>query len=272
MDRDATLAFDIMSILLSADCPYSFFTVLDGPPPSKMRPRFNRKTGNAFVPAVDRENHKRTRAHLKAIVESDGEFFTQPGVPFLGNVALGCVFFRPSRQRIDVDNMVKHVADAATGVLWADDSQVTTVYARVELDADRPRSIIIAGDTESTMPRGDALGAPCDACGTWVVGKVNGKPKTCGAPVCVAAVQGRRSLETPVPCETCQRKFVRGTSAQRFCSTDCAHESFKAKHKQRAAPRSRCADCDKQLGHLRGGRCRDCWRRFVRAQREARSS
>src|SRR3954468_10598750 len=43
---------------------------------------------------------------------------------------LACTFYLTTRQRRDVDNMIKLVSDALTGVAWADDSQVTEVSGR----------------------------------------------------------------------------------------------------------------------------------------------
>lgn len=40
------------------------------------------------------------------------------------DVAVMATFYLPTRRRIDVDNMGKALLDAATGILWADDSQV----------------------------------------------------------------------------------------------------------------------------------------------------
>lgn len=267
---DMDWSLDLMSALLSGrDNSYVFATVIEGVPPSKMRPRFNRKTGSAFTPKESREAEKITKAHLQAVVDSAGEFFSISHVPFSGNVALGCVFFRPTLQRVDVDNMVKHVSDAATGVLWADDSQVTCVFARAEYDPTRPRSIIIAGDTESSLKRGDAAGIECVICGRWVPRASGRQNKTCGSSACQAGVKGYTSLDSPVRCEACDRPFIRGTKAQRFCSPECSHASFAGKRRAAAAPRSRCLDCDKELSHLRGGRCRECWRLAMKAQRES---
>lgn len=73
--------------------------------------------------------------------------------PFTGNVGLVCLFFRPDRQRIDVDNLLKHVCDAANGVLWVDDTQCTAIAGVIGLDRDDPRTVIAVGVHESTMIR-----------------------------------------------------------------------------------------------------------------------
>jgi len=97
---------------------------IDGPPHTKARALLTRR-GGVEHPGENRAAEKRTALHLK---QSCPE-------PMTGNVALACIFFRPNRQRVDADNLLKHICDAATGVLWLDDSQVTAIVAIVELDA-----------------------------------------------------------------------------------------------------------------------------------------
>jgi Holliday junction resolvase RusA-like endonuclease len=51
-------------------------------------------------------------------------------------VRLSFFFFRSSRQVIDLDNLVKHILDAAAGILFVNDCQVTA-YGPTELHLDR---------------------------------------------------------------------------------------------------------------------------------------
>lgn len=69
-----------------------------------------------------------------------------------GSVAIVAIFYRPNRQRIDADNLMKLVMDAATGAgVWTDDSQVTALASYVELDHQRPRTVVAWGPTSSTI-------------------------------------------------------------------------------------------------------------------------
>lgn len=122
---------------------------ISGEPASKARPRFSR-TGQTYKTAEDEQAEARTGWQLRRA-------FRQPWV---GNLAFGAVFFRSSRQRIDVDNLVKHVADAGNGIAWADDAQITALYAVVELDAQYPRSLIVVTRHVSSLTRGRAPAAP----------------------------------------------------------------------------------------------------------------
>lgn len=65
------------------------------------------------------------------------------GPVFTDRVALLAIFYRPDRRRLDVDNLMKLVMDAATKAkVWNDDSQVTAQAALLELDPARPRTVI----------------------------------------------------------------------------------------------------------------------------------
>lgn len=88
--------------------------------------------------------------------------------PYPGNVAVGIMFYRSNRHRIDVDNLIKTVLDGLTKskVFWADDSQVTAVAGRLEYDPRWPRTAVCVAPHESTMLRGDdGLTHECEACG-----------------------------------------------------------------------------------------------------------
>ena len=143
MDResDAQRALSMFAALGASD-ELIMVTIL-GAPPSKSRPRFAR-SGHAYSKPADREAEKRTAAHLRAHIRE----------PFPGNVGLACVFYRPNKQRIDTDNMLKHVCDSANGILWADDSQCTAIMGIAVLDADNPRTVVVVGEHVSTLKRG----------------------------------------------------------------------------------------------------------------------
>lgn len=113
---------------------------LPGVPTVKARPRFS---GRGTY-AADRDAERDTAYRLKQVVRQ----------PHTGNVALACIFYRPDRRRVDADNMLKHVCDAANGVLWLDDSQCTATAAVVELDAANPRTVVAVARHTSTLTRG----------------------------------------------------------------------------------------------------------------------
>ncbi len=140
---------------LAPDEETAWGTVLAGEPHSKARPRFN-KEGRAYKDPADAEAERATKDRMRL-------WWRRP--PLTGNVALGCVFHRSSRQEIDGDNLLKHVCDAGNGLLWVDDSQVTAKYAEIQLDPERPRTVLVIAPHVSTMRRGTDNVRPCEGCG-----------------------------------------------------------------------------------------------------------
>lgn len=220
--------------------------ILPGEPASKSRPRFTRN-GKPYRTKEDVDAEKRTAEHVR-------QFFAKP---WTGNIALGCVFFRPSKQRIDVDNMIKHVCDAVNGIAWIDDSQVTAVYGVAELDAVHPRTILVFTPHVSTLTRGSDNVRACERCGTEFPMVGRSTKRFCTA-ACSYKARGH-DLSEPVPCKQCERPFRRITSAQLMCSRECRADSLRGRNKARGVPRSTCSTCGKTLPHTRGGRCRKCW-------------
>lgn len=74
--------------------------------------------------------------------------------PWMCNVAIVAIFYRPTRQRTDLDNLMKLVMDAATKAnVWRDDSQVTAQASFIELDPVNPRTVIALCPATSTLDR-----------------------------------------------------------------------------------------------------------------------
>jgi Holliday junction resolvase RusA-like endonuclease len=110
--------------------------VLPWEPWPKTRPRISAaRPGKAPRTHQDPEDKKaedRTREFLR--IEYAGPVLTT-------NVRLSVFFFRSSRQVVDLDNLVKHLEDAATGVLWVNDCQVTAFGpTELHLDREHPRT------------------------------------------------------------------------------------------------------------------------------------
>lgn len=130
--------------------PDEWQLVLPWEPWSKMRPRISKavagKSRRTHQPKEDRDAEDRTREFLKA---------NYPGPVLCTNVRLSVFFFRSSRQTVDLDNLLKHFEDAATGICWVNDCQVTA-YGPTELhlDRDAPRTHVwIEPHTEATLLR-----------------------------------------------------------------------------------------------------------------------
>lgn len=112
--------------------------MLTGEPWAKKRPRISAavqgKARRTHQPADDRKAEEATREAIRKAWKQE---------PLGCNVRLSAAFYRSTRGTVDLDNLLKHVLDAATGVLWCDDCQVTA-YGDVELhlDRDNPRTEI----------------------------------------------------------------------------------------------------------------------------------
>lgn len=233
---------------------------IPGAPWSKSRPRFAK--GRTYRDRSDVDAETRSATYMKSVIKA----------PMTGNVGLVCVFYRPNRQRIDTDNLIKHVCDSANGVLWLDDSQCTAVMGVIELDPDNPRTVIAVGEHVSTLKRGTDATVPCKVCGFPIMmdghgGKI---PKTCSLE-CRQADKGYPSLSEPVPCALCGKPFRRKNRQVKCCSSECGSKFRIGQRQAQSTPFSKCMDCGKQLAHKRGGRCRDCWKVNLASERKVPS-
>lgn len=181
--------------------------VIEGEPPSKARVRFTSK-GRPYTPQRTVDGEKRIASRLKLVGK------------FSGNVALVAIFYRSSYQRIDVDNMLKAVLDAGTrAAIWDDDSQVTALLGVVELDRERPRTVIALGAHRTTLLRGEDALRSCEACGTLF--DPAGRQRRETARWCSRAC--RMTLAEPVSCAVCAKPFKRTSGNQVYCSSACQH-------------------------------------------------
>jgi Holliday junction resolvase RusA-like endonuclease len=229
-----------------------FYRVIHGDPWSKSRPRFSRN--RTYQPRDDRLAEEKLRTILFAGRRRD---------PFPGNVMLACRFYRSNFQRIDTDNLLKHVCDSATGVLWKDDSQVTLVLGETLYDPVQPRTIIAVGNHASTLVRGEEVKRPCDHCGKVFLpspGRRTSGPKQQRFCSTACNADARRKLKGTVPCKQCGEQFPPRNTKQVMCSPECRVESLRNSRRAKRRTLSRCTECGKELTHSRGGRCRDCWR------------
>ena len=75
------------------------------------------------------------------------------GAQFDGTVSITLRFFRRTRRKTDLDNLIKAVLDGLNGIAWADDAQVRHLAAELRTDKDDPRVEVTiehwnGGDTE----------------------------------------------------------------------------------------------------------------------------
>jgi len=115
---------------------------IPGNPWPKGRPRKG-KGGRVYTTKKDLEHETVTALYLRQGVRQK----------LRGNLACSFIFYRADRRQADADNLIKHVLDAANGVLFADDSQVTAGAWAIELDRLNPRTVLLIGRHHSSMIR-----------------------------------------------------------------------------------------------------------------------
>ena len=108
------------------------FTV-PGKPQPKQRARVTR-SGGAFTP-------KETRNYERAIAIV-GMNARPKSWPLDARYDVGLALYFPDRRRRDGDNVVKSVLDGLNGVLWDDDSQVTSCRFAKLVDASDARTVV----------------------------------------------------------------------------------------------------------------------------------
>lgn len=221
--------------------------VVHGEPYSKARPRVG-AGGAVYNSAKQRAAERALSARLRE------HFRDRP--PMSGNVAVVCLFYRSRGGRIDADNLLKQVMDAANGICWHDDYQVTAMVGIVELDRAHPRTVIAMAPHTSTMVRTLDRDRSCAHCGKTFRLAFPDAPqrycsRQCGAD---AAGIGRRA---PVACAHCGTVFTRRGATQRYCSHACRIVGVRSRRK--VAPRL-CPGCQQPIKNRLAARCRACWR------------
>lgn len=142
-----------------------------------------------------------------------------------GNVAVAAIFYRSTKCRIDIDNLLKQVLDSANTVAWNDDMQVTACLGLLRHDPVYPRSVIVVGpsDLAGALDRSnqDREGI-CETCGEPFFWRAYLSRKNSGR-FCSIACSNRRvsDLREPILCRVCQMPFRRRTSSQTICSDNC---------------------------------------------------
>lgn len=213
------------------------FTV-EGEPVSKSRARFTKRGSKtfAYTPEKTKAGEERVAWTYRSSVK---------GVPTDPEVAyrVEAHFFNGTRQRRDIDNMVKLILDGLNGVAWIDDNQVTQIEARksyvAKADARTEVSIYEVGSLDPPKRKCPECGKTFRTYESWS-GKVH----------CTAECS-RKALERDrtAACPTCGIDFPRRDSTAKFCSMECRNEAGREDYT--------CAECganfrdQKSLGRAR---------------------
>lgn len=218
---DGIADWDRVCSILAAVAPKASEVVMltiPGDPKSKARPRVNPR-GGVWTDSAAEEEAVAMRLRV-----------ARGSTPSMTDgVAFAAVFFRNTRQRRDVDNMLKLVLDAATKAgIWVDDRQVVALIAVEEWDAKHPRTLAAWAPHETSFP-----------------------------------MRPPRKV-----CETCHEEFLisYGGYAKRFCSRACKATQIRQEKVRpgqgqgpKGQPATACRDCGKPVSKRSYIRCRACW-------------
>lgn len=189
------------------------FTV-PGEPLSKQRPKFTiLRGGSVYSPKQTVDAEFDIQVCIKQAAPS---LFPDNGSGF----GVRCLFIAKTRQRRDIDNMIKLICDAANGMIWEDDRQVVELFARKLVDKNDPRTEVMIYKTDSlTTPKITCLicGIPFKTYPSWT------KRRYCSQE-CMA--KGFRR-ETSFRCDhcgvlvQCSPSRLSVPAQHRFCSRKC---------------------------------------------------
>jgi len=214
------------------------FTV-EGEPVSKARARFT-KRGSKTVAYTPESVKQAEQAVAWRFRQATPGYVIDPDATY----GVFAVFFAGTRQRRDVDNMLKLICDGLNGVAWKDDAQVTEVSARRGHDApENARTEVLVyrvGMKQRPM-------ATCEQCRTEYPTYNSWKDRRFCTDECHLAWRAaRRQAE----CQHCGATFDRGNDPRRkFCSRECSSKS--------RTVRLTCETCGAEFGR---------WQCHVRAK------
>jgi len=128
--------------------PTMMTVTIECPPIPKGRPRMNPRTGRAYTPPRTKMAEDDARWWLRVGMNRIGA-----AVPFAGPLAVDLTFIPADNRRVDLDNLVKLIWDAANGVVWVDDCQVIDLHARKRLpDKTHPHTLFTVRAAEVAGP------------------------------------------------------------------------------------------------------------------------
>jgi len=192
------------------------FTV-DGEPVSKSRARFTKKGSKTQAYTPEKTHVAEQLVGWKFRAAARGHKL-DPDATY-GVMAL---FFCGTRQRRDVDNMLKLILDGLNGVAWPDDEQVTEVSARKSLvlpqDARTELMVYRVGYVQRFLAKCGQCGKDFATYPSWEHAERH--KRFCSAECTAAWRIARRTRK----CEQCGTEFLshHATRDQQYCSRPCA--------------------------------------------------
>lgn len=262
------------------------FTV-PGEPVSKARARF---TGygskvRTYTPAKTKVAEERVAWAFRS---AGGRFEPDPEATFSVTVT----FHNGTRQRRDVDNMLKLVLDGLNGVAWVDDTQVMEIAGRKRFGPKAEARTEVIVTRIGVM---DRITKPCEHCGEPFItydslkerqrfcsqacgkqSRIAGRQRTCEhcrveflahgpareTRFCSRECQSASGRVT-IPCAICQTKFeqFKSWAKQRpYCSPECSYEGAARKRRARRSQTfpGTCLICGAGTTRKEYKRCNPC--------------
>lgn len=183
----------------------------DGEPVSKARARFT-KGGRSYTPAT-------TKAAEALVADAFREAVPEHSPNDSDAYRVETVFLCGTRQRRDVDNMVKLVFDGLNGVAWADDVQVVEVHAiKTLVDPEKASTIVrlwVVGEVDRRTSTCEFCGEEYPTYASW-----KGVRRFCSATCRIAERRERRQRV----CINCAVEYITGDPNSKYCSRPCASE------------------------------------------------
>ena len=212
----STLLASSQGILIAPDRIFCQL-VIPGDPQSKSRPRF---AGHVYTSKKTRRAQEvfawEIRAAYPALVPNRSH-----------DLGVSLAFFRKTRQRIDIDNLLKLALDACTGLLWGDDVQVIEITSRLIRGDEDPRTELCV------YTIGDSYQTTCQICDTLLPSRARdiyraGATRFCSK-TCYDVAQRKGQY---VFCHTCKARLYRQNDKLQqkrwFCSAACRTRASQA--------------------------------------------
>jgi len=269
------------------DLPVIARFTMDGEPASKARARFTNigSKKRVYTPEKTRMAEEKMARLFRSVAQ---DHILDENATY----GVMAVFFCGTRQRRDVDNMMKLILDGLNGIAWPDDNQVIEISGRKSpvspLDARTEVVIYRVGEVSrltteclqcgkefTTFPswsdekrrrkfctsecgyayRVEQNMHTCTGCGKefTLYQNPNKYGKYC-SPECSAAT-GRRTLN----CDRCGKEFTRPKSLKRvnnYCSADCA--AAVARERRAIRARGVCLSCGGSVTKKSYKQCMQC--------------
>jgi Holliday junction resolvase RusA-like endonuclease len=269
--------------------------VVPGDPTTKARARI--VAGRAYTPARTKEWQDYIGWFVRVACPG-----IQPNATH--HLGIRIRFYTRTKQRRDLDNLVKLVLDACNGVVWHDDVQVVELFSQVVRGNAEPRTELIV------YRIGESRFGACQQCGAQIVprlGRDHSAMKYCSK-ACYDEAQRRgrwvlcsgcgvriyrqqeklqenknfycsracraAAITGQWFCHGCRREFKPAESLARdrhYCTEQCYREAKAGRRRHPLNAQGQCHECGALTSGEGRTRCIACWRKGHRGSNHPRA-